>query len=61
MANLNDQLFGPLSKKYCIYFYYLSVIGFILLLLVLVSSIYIAVTMKKMGIFTFQMVLVALS
>jgi len=60
MSDLNDKLFGPLSKKYCIYFYYLSVIGFILLLLVLVSSIYIALVTKKSGIFTYQMIMVAL-
>lgn len=30
MANGFDAFFGPLSKKYCYYFYILSIIGMIL-------------------------------
>jgi len=41
-------LFGPLSRKYCIWFYWLSVVGFILLILVVISAI-LALFSKKMG------------
>ncbi len=38
MSSLGDQLFGVLPKEYCMYFYYLSVFGFILLSITLVAS-----------------------
>jgi hypothetical protein len=44
---MND-LFGPLNRKYCVWFYFLSIIGFVFIVLLLISSIYIGVT-KKMG------------
>ena len=34
-----DGLFGPLNKEYCIWFYFLSVFGFVLLCLLLISGI----------------------
>ncbi len=33
MGTVLDHLFSPLSKDFCLYFYYLSVIAFIFLLL----------------------------
>ncbi len=33
-----DNLFGPLPKSYCLYFYYLSIIGFVLLVLSIVGT-----------------------
>ena len=41
-----DNLFGPLSRKYCVWFYWLSVIGFIFLVFVLISGLWAAFTMK---------------
>ena len=38
MASLVDNLFSPLGKEYCVYFYWLSVIAFIFLLIVLYNS-----------------------
>lgn len=32
MNTVVDQLFSPLSKDFCLYFYYLSVIAFVFLL-----------------------------
>ena len=32
-------LFGPLTKRFCIWFYFLSVVGFVLLVLVLISGV----------------------
>lgn len=42
-----DYLYGPLNQKYCMYFYALSVIGFILLLSVVVYTVYSGLTAGK--------------
>jgi small basic protein len=47
MNDIMDTLFGSLSKDYCIYFYYLSILGFIFMAIVLVSSLYIGITKGK--------------
>jgi hypothetical protein len=39
MAGLVDNLFGPLDIEYCLYFYFLSIFGFVLLVLFLVPAI----------------------
>lgn len=41
------DLFTPLSKNYCDYFYYLSLFGFILLILSIVSFSWIIIKKKK--------------
>lgn len=45
--NLMDTLFGPLNREYCIYFYYLSVIGLILLTMVLASTLMVGISKRK--------------
>jgi len=42
-----DYLFGPINKKYCLYFYILSVIGFIYFVAFLISGVMIGVSKKK--------------
>jgi len=37
-----QSLFGPLGKKYCIWFYILSVIPFIAIVLLIVRALYVA-------------------
>jgi len=37
-----QSLFGPLGKKYCIWFYILSVIPFIAIILLVVRALYVA-------------------
>ncbi len=39
-----DNLFGPLPKSYCLYFYYLSIIGFVLLVLSIVGTLYLIIS-----------------
>lgn len=56
---INDQLFGPLDRKYCLYFYYLSVFGLILLVFLIISSLYIILTTKNSGIFGYQMAMMS--
>ena len=43
---LSDYYFGPLSRKHCVWFYWLSVVGFVMLVLLLASSLYIALSQK---------------
>ena len=45
--NFVDTLFGPLSKQYCVYFYFLSIFGFILLAVFIVSSILVGLSKSK--------------
>jgi len=47
MSDILETLFGPLSKEYCIYFYFLSVIGFVSLALLVLSSLFIGISKKK--------------
>lgn len=38
--NLNNYLFGPVNSKFCAYFYYLSVIQFVVMIFMLMSLLY---------------------
>ena len=55
-----NNLFGPLGRQYCLYFYYLSMIGFIFLVLAMVTTLYIGITKRKGGEFYMKMILVSL-
>ena len=57
MASLVDNLFSPLGKEYCVYFYWLSVIAFIFLLLALYNSL-MALLKGKFKVFNFVMSLI---
>lgn len=37
MASLNDVLFGPLGSQFCLYFYVLAVIAFVMMSLVILG------------------------
>lgn len=47
--NFNEQFFGPMSKKYCEYFYFLSVFGFIMMVVLITSGLFIGLTKRKNG------------
>lgn len=47
MSDLQQKLFGPLSKQYCLYFYILSVLGLAFVVIVLVSAIAFGISKKK--------------
>ena len=53
-------LFTPLSHEFCLWFYYLSVIGFFFLFISIVSMLWIGITKRKDSSFYVQMVLVGL-
>jgi hypothetical protein len=60
MAGLVDNLFGPLPPEYCLYFYFLSIFGFISLVIFVVSTFLIGVSKKKGIDFYFQSLFTAL-
>ncbi len=42
-----SNLFGPLSRKYCLWFYWLAVLGFIFLILTVLSGVIMLFSDKK--------------
>lgn len=42
-----DNLFGPLGREYCIWFYFLSVLAFISLLLFFIPALWRGISTKK--------------
>lgn len=60
MDNLMDTLFGPLGKEYCIYFYYLSIMGMFLLTLLLASTLITGILKRKGFDFYLQLLSVAI-
>jgi len=47
----NETLFGPLSKKYCYYYYALALISLIGFVLYLFSGIFMGISQKKGGMY----------
>jgi hypothetical protein len=55
-----DYIYGPLSKNYCIYFYLLSVVGFVLLCFAVLSAILVGFTKQKSSGFYVQMLMICI-
>ena len=47
--NLEETLFGPLPKSYCSYFYYLSIIGYVLLVLSVLGTVVMIISRPSRG------------
>ena len=60
MDNMLDTIFGPLDQKYCDYFYILSVLGFVLLAIFVVSSVFVGLSRRKGMDYYMQMIGVAM-
>lgn len=60
MSDTLDNLFGPLGKEYCVWFYFLSVLGFILLAFLLITSLYYGLSKRKPAEFYFGVFSVAI-
>ena len=60
MNDLFIQLFGPLDVRYCDYFLILSIIGFVLLVILLLSSLIVGITQKEGAGFYMQVISIAL-
>ena len=56
-----QNLFGPLSKQYCLYFYILSIIGMVFLILVVLSALFIGISKRKGFDFYVQMLSAAVA
>lgn len=42
-----QNLFGPLSKQFCLYFYILSIVGFAFFVIIIISTLFIGITKRK--------------
>ena len=51
MNDFMNALFGPMDKDYCLYFYYLSIFGFILLTLSFLTMVRLVIARKRDGVF----------
>tara|TARA_Y100001980_G_C14425742_1_gene215530 strand:- start:2 stop:247 length:246 start_codon:yes stop_codon:yes gene_type:complete len=60
MADIMETLFGPLDRKFCDYFWLLSVLGFVLLAVLIVSSLMVGISKGKGSDFYFQTISIAL-
>jgi hypothetical protein len=47
MAGIVDNLFGPLSSDFCLWFYFLSILGLVWFFLYVISAIYLGLIKKK--------------
>lgn len=47
MSGFIDYLFGPLPRDYCIWFYFLSILGYIWLIFFIISALYLGITKRK--------------
>ena len=56
-----NQYFTPLGKEYCVYFYYLSVIGFAFFWLALIGGIYMGIVQKEKPVFYMQIMMICLT
>lgn len=62
MSNsFTDSIYGPLNKDYCLYFYILSVFGFILLVIAIISTLIIGITQKKGTKFYMEMFMICIA
>ena len=60
MADIMNTLFGPLDRKYCAYFFILSIMGFVLLAFLVLSTLVVGLSKGKGFDFYFQMFSVAI-
>ena len=60
MDNFLTSVFGPLGKDDCLYFYLLSMVGFFLLALLLVTSLMVGISQRKGLDFYFQMLTIGI-
>lgn len=56
-----NQFFTPLGKEYCVYFYYLSVIGFAFFWLALISGLYMGIMQKEKPGFYMQIAMICIT
>jgi hypothetical protein len=47
MSDLNMSLFGPLNRDYCVWFYILSIFGFIAFVMFTIQALLIGISKRK--------------
>lgn len=47
MSDIMESLFGPLGPEYCLWFYFLSILGYIMFIVFLLTSIGYGISKKK--------------
>jgi uncharacterized membrane protein len=47
MSDLNETIFGPLDKQYCVLFYFIAIFNFVFLVILLAASLWVGITKKK--------------
>ena len=60
MRDFMNAMFGPMHKEYCLYFYYLSIFGFILFTIALLTMVRLAVSKKRGSVFYLNSAMVLL-
>lgn len=60
MDDFMSTVFGPMQKEYCLYFYYLSVFGFILFTISLLTMVRLVISKKRGSMFYMNSVMVLL-
>ena len=60
MPSLNDMLFGPLPKQYCNLFYIMSIVSFVSIILLIISTIVLSLSKRQSGAFYMQTVAIAI-
>ncbi len=58
--NHKETIVGPLDKNYCVYFYILSLMGMLLLVITFFTTLFIGFKEKKDRVFYYQMLMVSL-
>jgi hypothetical protein len=56
-----EQFFTPLGKEYCVYFYYLSVIGFAFFWIALIGGVYMGIMQKEKSGFFMQIAMICIT
>ena len=60
MAGLFDTVFGPVSADLCLWFLFLSILGFIWLFFYLISAMYLGIVKRKGSDYYMTMIAIAL-
>jgi hypothetical protein len=56
-----QNVYGPLSKEYCFWFYLLSIVGFVMMVITIATSMYVGIVNKKGISFYLSMVAFSIS
>ena len=61
MGDFMNDVYSPLGREYCFWFYILSVIGFVMMIISVITALYIGMVGKKGMVFYTSMFAISLS